>query len=268
MFSTASIFNQNIGSWNTLLVANMSGMFYNASKFNQNISSWNTSQVTDMKDMFYGASAFNNIDIPLNTSGNSWNTSQVTTMSNMFNSASTFNQNIGSWNVSRVTNMINMLDGTAISTDNYNSLLTGWSSQILKLNVTLGALGLTYLNTTGRNILTTTYNWTIVGDNIYVPPSYLTISSSSESVQFNSPITGYTLSTNLENPIYSISPSIENTGLTFNTSTGLLSGNPINIDKINTTTTYTITNTVANKSVTYALTTARPDNPVLIVKFV
>jgi hypothetical protein len=97
---------------------------------------------------------------------------------------------------------------------------------------------------------------------------YLTISSPSESVQFYSPITGYTLSTNLANPTYSISPSVVGTGLTFNTSTGLLSGTPNNIDNINTTTTYTITNTVANKSVTYALTTARPDKPVICVQFV
>ena len=46
-------------------------------KFNQDISSWNTSNVTDMSHMFSGATAFNQ---PLNT----WDVSNVTDMSYMF----------------------------------------------------------------------------------------------------------------------------------------------------------------------------------------
>lgn len=46
-------------------------------KFNQDISSWNTSNVTDMSHMFSGATVFNQ---PLNT----WDVSNVTDMSYMF----------------------------------------------------------------------------------------------------------------------------------------------------------------------------------------
>ncbi len=40
MFDFATAFNQNIGAWNTSVVADMSGMFADAGAFNQNIGNW------------------------------------------------------------------------------------------------------------------------------------------------------------------------------------------------------------------------------------
>jgi len=118
MFEKASAFNQNIGSWNTTAVSNMSRMFTNASIFNQNISGWNTSATTNMSNMFEGAIAFNqNIGV--------WNTAVVKDMSYMFYNANAFNQNIGSWNTAAVTNMSSMFYGASVFNQNIGAWNTG-----------------------------------------------------------------------------------------------------------------------------------------------
>ena len=72
----------------------MTSMFA-GSVFNQDISSWDTSSVTDMSYMFF-ASGFNQ-DI------GGWVTSNVSNMGAMFALASDFNQDISSWCVTNIT---------------------------------------------------------------------------------------------------------------------------------------------------------------------
>ena len=113
-----SNFNQEIGSWDTSNVTDMTGLFANAKAFDKDIGDWNTSNVTSMIFVFYGASAFNqNI-------GN-WNTAAVTDMSSMFNQATAFNQDIGSWDTSAVTSMFSVFNRASV----FDQDISSWNTE-------------------------------------------------------------------------------------------------------------------------------------------
>ena len=153
MFNLCTVFNHDISGWNVSIGGNNMREMFQLSSFNQNIGGWNVSGVTDMKSMFQ--------QTPFNQPLSGWNVSNVTIMASMFNS-STFNQNIGMWNVSNVTDMSGMLtDASSFTTTNLNNIYNGWSAlPSLQSNVPFGA-SVCYTATTGRGILTGTYNWTI-----------------------------------------------------------------------------------------------------------
>jgi len=114
MFREATLFDQDIGSWNVGNVKNMDFMFSDTD-FNQDIGSWDTSNVTSMDRMFFKAREFNQ-DL------DNWDVSNVTNMQNLFSKAKSFNGKIGSWDVSNVNTSVGMFsDATSFNQD-----IGGW----------------------------------------------------------------------------------------------------------------------------------------------
>lgn len=157
MFAYAENFNGdlNINNWDVSNVTNMFGMFGGALSFNANIGNWDVSNVTSMKFMFYG-SLFNQ-DI------SSWDVSSVRNMESMFRRVEVFNQDLGNWDVSNVNNMSNMFKWVTLSTDNYDSLLMGWSSLPLQANVDFhGGFSAYCGGAAARQSIIDNFGWTFI----------------------------------------------------------------------------------------------------------
>jgi surface protein len=130
MFTKASDFNQDIGSWSVSKVKNMEFMFGYAKSFNQDISSWDISSVEKIGGLFFDAEKFNQ-DI------SSWDISKINSLQEMFKDAYTFNQDLSSWNFSNIDNMIDFMENSNLSTTNYDKLLRAWVSGDIQDNVSL-----------------------------------------------------------------------------------------------------------------------------------
>ncbi|WP_158837815.1 invasin domain 3-containing protein [Polaribacter sp. L3A8] len=150
-------------------VTDLSEMFSNATVFNQDIGSWDVSNITNMDSMFYRASTFNQ-DI------GDWDVSNITNMDSMFLSASSFDQNLGAWDVSNVENMgflgssspltpprTSIFTGVKLSTKNYDALLIGWSKLNLKPDIHF-AVESSYCNGEEARAIIENFGW-IIQDN-------------------------------------------------------------------------------------------------------
>ena len=120
------------------------------------IEQWGETEWTSMEDAFYGCT---NLDV---NATDAPDLSNVTSLHGMFRQASSFNHNLGDWDISNVVTLSNMLDSTALSRDNYDSTLIGWSALTLQEDVAFGAVNLTYCNASAeRQSIIDNFNWTI-----------------------------------------------------------------------------------------------------------
>jgi surface protein len=116
LFQNNTLFNSDIGFWDTTNVTAMTSMFEGASSFNQNIGSWNLSSLTTLRYMFFNAASFNQ-DI------SSWNISNVIYIDNLFNGATEFNQDIGGWDTSNVLGMSGVF-----ANGSFNKDISNWDT--------------------------------------------------------------------------------------------------------------------------------------------
>ncbi len=185
-FGGASLFNGDLSQWDVSNVTDMNRMFLNATSFNGDLSNWITSNVTDMSFMFAAAESFNgdvttwdvsnvtnmnrlfNLATAFNRDVSEWNVGQVMDMFRMFRNTS-FNQDIGGWSITSVTDMGEMFNGSALSSQFYERILTGWATQDVQTGVTLGASGIDFCSSVAvaaRERLETEFDWEVIDEGL------------------------------------------------------------------------------------------------------
>ncbi len=145
-------------------INNMGGAFSGCTSLGNTgvFANWDVSNVTRMNFMFMNSSF--NKDI------SNWDVSNVLEMDGMFRNASYFNQDLGDWDISNLRDAFNIFNGTALSVENYDAILVGWSTDSsgidgdgiddIPINRSLGTISAQYCaGASAREELITTHGW-------------------------------------------------------------------------------------------------------------
>ncbi|MEO1257026.1 MAG: BspA family leucine-rich repeat surface protein, partial [Bacteroidota bacterium] len=155
MFNGARSFNGDLSGWDVSNVSNMDQMFRGATAFNSDISNWDVSNLESAKEMFRETRAFN-ADI------SRWNTENLLNADRMFFSTPVFDRSLGDWDIGNLRSMDEMLRSSGLSTLSYDRTLIGWSSQVVKQEVVLGANGVKFCaGEEARDELSGEFGWVI-----------------------------------------------------------------------------------------------------------
>ena len=121
MFQNCSslIGNSSFNNWYTGNALGFANMFSGATLFNQNISSWDVAATQVFNGMFADAASFNQ---PI---GN-WFMERNLLMSDMFNGATSFDQDLSNWYIGGVETLEGIFANSGLSNENYDKLLSGW----------------------------------------------------------------------------------------------------------------------------------------------
>lgn len=117
MFAGCTSFNQDLSSWFTTNITDMSGAFRGCTSFNKNVNAWDVTNVTDMSDMFNGCISFDK-------SMNAWTTSNCLNMKNMFKDCEMFNQPLSTW----VTDLVEDMSGIFYGCTSFNQNINTWDT--------------------------------------------------------------------------------------------------------------------------------------------
>jgi gliding motility-associated-like protein len=130
----ATTFDEDISSWDTSNVTDMSGMFHGVSVFNQDIGRWDVSKVTNMSYMFGSSDGGFTGVVAFNQDLGDWDVGRVTNFRGMFRRNFVFNQDISDWNMISATSVQQMFD-RATSFSNGGVSLNCWdTSNITNFN--------------------------------------------------------------------------------------------------------------------------------------
>lgn len=174
-FSNAKVFDQDCGTFGMQAATNMMRMFGGnglgeTTRFNNggsaSINNWRPSLCQNFNGMFYYSNRFNQ---PLGD----WTTGAATDFTEMFIGCEKLKQNFGTWDIANVINLDQMFSGCNLNeigtSDNYDALLDGWSTQAVKQNIFFSAGNSKFGAgaVADKLILTGIFNWTIIDGGRY-----------------------------------------------------------------------------------------------------